>query len=162
MHVWPIILVRADDEEDALRLAGETLNEFVDADAFDYYDLPETPAGNENCHAVCLAASAAGVDLINSLLLEQQADFDANFVAITKKVLEVENAEDWPEAVRKLSADRQFRYVCGEIGAYSGSSVLLYDGNGSGLRCRKEVEGALEIMKNDNRKVYVVQADCHY
>ena len=94
--------------------------------------------------------------------------FEGKTIDLKKQILE--NLENKP-ITKHIS---MFKYYCHSLGEYQGSSIWLYDNDGSGIRDSKNLKNILnkwEYIYKDkkegknpykNLKVFIIPCDVHY
>jgi hypothetical protein len=119
-----------------------------------------------------------GKKLIEDGMKATEEEFKQNMVEIRKAITKFTDKQLLNESGfgfgniedKKLSTNDKhtlslFRYYCYAVGKYNGSSIWLYDNDGSGIRDRNHLKNALNKWDNEDYeglKVFVVPADVHY
>ena len=174
MHMVIRVIVPADTKKEALSEA-ETIFEGLCGDGkdFDYYEMFNTPGTTVSgkgryghIPAALEVSSPGGQKMVEEGMQAMERDFERNLErmrACINRYTPKELFEGRQEGVQQVDLELDmFRHSCFKAGEYSGSSVWLYDYQGSSIRNRHDLENALRYTSEGGKKLWVVPADVHF
>jgi hypothetical protein len=178
MHIVIRVLTAATTPEEALDNAKNTLETLVgDGGPFDYFttfDEEGTIASGKGRYgaipAVLEADSTAGKAMIREAMRYTRKQFKDSMSRIRKasRYTDDELMNEAPNPKRKKVAKEDLsiiRHYFYRVGQYTGSEIMLYSGDGSGIRNQTDLANALDNYGsplNDGERFYVVPADVHF
>ena len=118
---------------------------------------------------VALVTSKEGKELIDTGMAFTRDEFARSMARIRKamaytdaEVMEERPLVDTPNAREDLSIIRHYFHG---IGQYAGPDIILYNGDGEGIRSQHDLDNALNNYGTPlpkGQKLYVVPADVHF
>ena len=166
MHHEIIILVFADNSDDAFELANVTLEDIVEKDdTFDYGTILE-----DGIYEPVKASSPEGEEIIKVMLDRTRSSFYEVLGRIRNALETFCDVELWEKKVRgKIPSSahntmvEMFRYNCLCIGRTSGRYTDIYDQDGNGIRTPGHLENVLGGWGDQGRgdRCWIVWADVH-
>ena len=169
MHMTIRAIVYAENKNNAVSQAEGVFTRLVERDTFDYYSL--FGEGAEDIWGDRIVASKyktkEGKKLVKDGWDFTYRDTKEYFKKVKKILKKYKNVDDF------LDGDTFDRWYLYKLGAYEGSSLWLYDDDGSGIRDEKHLNNVLDKWKHlyedkninnpyKNKDIWVVPADVHF
>jgi hypothetical protein len=157
MHQTILILVSAENEQDAIDNAYQVAEKIIDYPCFDYFDQESFSPSNPDEPTECYPyeGSAAGADLVHEYLEYQKADFMA-YITKVRTILANNSNDNLYEKDPDL-----FRNRCYVLGVSASPNIYFYDRYGNGLVKPEDIFEALKDTDDDSHKVWVKTVSVH-
>lgn len=183
MHMVIGVIVGAEDGEEALDKAKETLNSLVERGDFDYYTTFDVDghgmSGKDRWGELPVVAnieSREGKKLVEDGLKQTQNDFERAITKVRKLLQRYNNDELFEEfctheeVAAKLSEEigeelrdlHMAHYWLASAGMRYSWDTYLWDDEGERIENKRTLEYIVVAYKKEKKKIFVVPSDVHH